>query len=90
MLYATEFELFWELSFLGWNRFISPFLQTMKLPSLLLPYSAGRGVLESHHWVSVVSSACSRARREQGPLQASFGMRGGDLGLGHQQTPRSR
>lgn len=32
--------------------------------------------LGGHHGVSVVFSACSRARKEQGPLQGSFGMRG--------------
>lgn len=43
-----------------------------------------------HHGMSAVFSACFRARREQGPLQGSFGMRGSDLCLGHQQRPRSR
>lgn len=72
-----------ELSFLGLDAI--PADHAALLASLCREGGPG-----GPHGVSAVFRACSRARREQGLLQGSFGMKADDLGLGHQQRPRSR
>lgn len=82
LLDATELEIRWgRFGFLGaqlpgMGQAHPPIPADHAAP---LPAAASlcreRG-LGGHHGVSVVFSACSRARKEQGPLQGSFGMRG--------------